>query len=73
VNGWFKVKAGAKYADCSERLFREWFKRGLRHVRVKGTIRTKPEWIDSFLGKNEVIHQSQTVNEITEDVCKGFL
>lgn len=71
MHGWLKVKAGAKYADCSERLFRDWLKMGLRHVRVRGTIRTKPDWIDEFLMKGET-HQDHVLN-IVNDVCKGLL
>lgn len=69
--GWFKVPAAAKYADCSPRLFRDWLKQGLRHVRIRGTIRTKADWIDEFLMKGE-IHQDQVAN-IVDDVCKELL
>lgn len=71
MHGWLKVKSGAAYADCSERLFRDWLKDGLRHIRLRGTIRTKPEWIDAYLMRFE--ESGNQVDAIVDDVCKEVL
>jgi hypothetical protein len=34
TSGWLKTKNGARYANVSQRTFRDWFKEGLRHVRL---------------------------------------
>jgi hypothetical protein len=67
VQGWLKIKNAAVYADVSERLFRDWLKQGLRYVKVNGSIRTKPEWIDSFLMGFEANSDDQ-VDRIVEQV-----
>ncbi len=67
VQGWLKIKNAAVYADVSERLFRDWLKQGLRHVKVNGSIRTKPEWIDEFLLNFEAKPDDQ-VYRIVEQV-----
>ena len=72
---WCRVKRGAKYADCSERTFREWCASGmLRHTKVNGTIRTRTDWIDEFLGKHEINPQDEcaSVDEMVDEVLKDF-
>jgi excisionase family DNA binding protein len=32
--GWCRVKQAAKYAGVSERTFRDWLRRGLKHARL---------------------------------------
>lgn len=50
MEGWTKIKSGARYAGMSERTFRSWLKSGLRHVRLpSGTILIKYLWIDKYL------------------------
>jgi len=69
VKGWAKIKAGAKYSGVSERTFRKWLKSGLRHSRLpSGTILTKPEWMDEYLERFEVVENR--VDKITEEICK---
>ena len=69
--GWLKIKSAAKYADCSERLFRDWIKDGLRHIRYHGTIRTKPEWIDEFLEGYVVVNKK--LDSIVDEVCDEIM
>ena len=69
--GWLKVKNAARYADVSERTFRDWLKDGLRHVRLRGSIRVKPQWIDSYLLGYEI--NRDQVDVIVDDVCRGLL
>jgi len=68
--GWTKVKQGAEYAGVSERTFRPWLKDGLRHIRLRsGTVLTKYEWIDEFLGSFEVMDkESERIDEIVTGV-----
>lgn len=68
MQGWAKVKKAAAYADVSERTFREWLKEGLRHVRLRGTIRIKFEWIDEFLESFSV--EENEVDRIVDEVFK---
>jgi len=68
MQGWAKVKNAAAYADVSERTFRNWLKEGLRHVRLRGTIRIKFEWIDEFLESFSV--EEDRVEQIVDDVMK---
>lgn len=73
--GWTKVKGGAAYADHSERTFRPWFKKGLRHVRLpSGTILTKFEWIDEFLEQFEVnvSKDKNHIDKIVEETMREF-
>lgn len=68
--GWLKTKNAARYADVSERTFRDWLKSGLKHTKYRGSIRVKPEWIDEFLTGYEVEHNQ--VDEIVDGVLKEF-
>ena len=74
-SGWAKRKAGAKYAGIGERTFQEWFKAGLRFVRLpSGTILTKYQWIDEFLEAFEVGKSSvkEQVDNVVDEVLSGF-
>ena len=46
----------------------------LRHTKVNGTIRTRTDWIDEFLGKHEINPQdeSASVDEMVDEVLKDF-
>ena len=69
--GWAKVKNATRHAGISERCFRGWLKRGLRHVRLpSGTILIKYEWIDKFLENFEV--QDNEVSRIVDEIEKDF-
>lgn len=72
--GWFRIKAGAKYAGVSERTLRSWLKTGLRHSRLPtGTILVKREWLDEFLEHYEYDTDGSEVNRIVYQICKGGL
>jgi excisionase family DNA binding protein len=50
MNGWAKVKAAARYAGVSERTFREWLQRGLKHARLpSGHILISFNAVDEYL------------------------
>ena len=66
--GWVKVKKAAKYADVSERTFRDWLKDGLRHSRVRGTILISYAALDEYLMDFEV--RDNQVDEIVDEVVK---
>ena len=71
MDGWTKVKGGAPYGGVGERTFRDWFKNGLRCVRLpSGTILTKYEWIDEFLEQFE--NTGNKVDAIVDSVMKDF-
>jgi len=71
MRGWTKSKGGSVHAGVSERTFRPWLKRGLRHVRLpSGTILIKYEWIDKFLENFEV--QDNEVSRIVDEIEKDF-
>jgi len=55
MDGWAKIKQASGYAGVSQRSFRNWLKKGLRHSRLEtGTILIKAEWIDEFLESFEI-------------------
>ena len=71
---WKTVKDTAIYCDVSPRTVRMWIKElELKHVRVRGILLIKLEWIDSFLEsfmedhtkENEI---DQLVNEVVGDL-----
>jgi len=54
-NGWAKVKKASAYAGVSERTFRSWLSKGLRHARLpSGAILVSYSAIDEFLASFEV-------------------
>lgn len=69
MTGWTKPKGGAVYASVSERTFRSWLKKGLRHIRMNtGTILIKYSWIDQFLESFEV--QENEISSIVSEIEK---
>lgn len=71
MDRWGGVKAGAKHAGVSERTFRPWLKKGLKHSRLpSGTILIKysdiDEFLESFAVKNDQV--DEIVNEIMEEM-----
>jgi hypothetical protein len=49
MKGWAKVKVTARYAGVSERTFRAWLQRGLKHARLpSGHILISFSAIDEF-------------------------
>jgi hypothetical protein len=65
--GWLKVKAAAKHSGISERLFRDWLKRDLRHVRLpSGMILVKSDWIDSWL--EHFVEKRNQIDDIVNQV-----
>jgi len=71
MQGWAKVKDGAKYAGISERTFREWLKNGLQHsVLPTGTILLKYSAVDEYLEIYSV--QENEIANLVEDVMRDF-
>ena len=71
MEGWCKVKGGAKYSGVCERSFRNFPKAGLRHVRLpSGTLLFKYEWIDEFFERFTVKDDEvdAIVNETLRDL-----
>ena len=66
--GWMKTRKSCEYADTGERTFRDWLKEGLKHVRYKGTIYVKPEWIDEFLERH-IVNENE-VEKVVDEVCR---
>jgi len=72
VQGWSKIKGGAKHAGVSERTFRPWLKMGLKHSRMpSGTVLVKFAEIDRFLDRYEVSENrvDKIVTEIEKEIC----
>lgn len=68
--GWCKPSVGAKHAGISLKVFRGWFKNGLRHVRLdNGRILTRYEWIDSYLKGFEV---KDNASKMADDLMEGL-
>jgi hypothetical protein len=71
VDGWGRIKDGAKYSAVKERTFRDWLKAGLKHSRLpSGTILIRYSWIDEFLEKYEV--NENQVDKIVDETMKGL-
>ena len=64
------LSTGAEYADVGERTYRDWFKKGLRSVRVKGIVLTKVEWIDEFLEAHEKMKHDDRVDSIVNEIME---
>jgi hypothetical protein len=70
---WMKVASGALYADVSRGTFRNWLRDGLPHVKVKGIILVRREWLDEWLeGFLVSDNQSTEVNRLVEEVMRGI-
>lgn len=77
MSEWMKVESVADYCDTSRRNVQNWiYKEGLRHIKVKGTVRIKREWLDQWLEAHEV-HKKRTAKNTSEHYdsmvqkCKG--
>jgi predicted site-specific integrase-resolvase len=71
MGGWGKVKESAQHAGVSERTFRPWLKRGLKHSRLpSGTILIRFSDIDKFLESFAV--DDNKVDQIIDEVVKEF-
>ncbi len=71
MEGWATIKKAAKYADISERTFREWLKEGLKHSRLNAkTIRIRYSDIDEFLERFQV--DDHLVDDLVESVMRDF-
>ena len=68
---WKKIKAASQYAGISERLFRDFLKKGLRHSRLpSGTILVKEAWLDEYFESFEVKENQieKIVNEVVKEI-----
>lgn len=69
MDGWARIKAGAKHSGVSERTFRDWLKAGLKHSRLaSGTVLVKFEDIDEFLKSFQV--NENEVDRIVDGTLK---
>lgn len=77
VQGYCKVKDGAKYAGVSERTFWNWLKDGLESTRPrdKKTLLIKIEWIDEYLAryKDKGGQIKKLANEANEAIANKAL
>ena len=61
---WMKVESIADYCDTSRRNVQNWiYKEGLRHIKVKGTVRIKREWLDQWLEAHEVLEKPESIRK----------
>ena len=71
MEGWATIKKAAKYADVSERTFRDWLKNGLKHSRLNAkTIRIRYSDIDEFLDRFQV--DDHLVDDLVDSVMRDF-
>ena len=71
MEGWATIKKAAKYADVSERTFRDWLKNGLKHSRLNAkTIRIRYSDIDEFLERYQV--DDHLVDDLVDSVMRDF-
>ena len=70
MNGWGKVKQAARYAEVSERTFRDWLKDcNLKHSRLStGTILIRFSVVDEFL--ESFVVNGNEVDQIVDEVCR---
>ena len=74
MTGWLRIKPAARYAGISERLFRDWIKAGLRHVRMpSGLLLTRPAWVDEWLEQFEAEgnHRAE-LDRLVDEVVDSF-
>ena len=69
--GWCRVKSAASYAGVSERTFREWIQRGLKHARLPSghiliSFAAVDEWLNGFCEAEN--RADRIVNEILREV-----
>jgi excisionase family DNA binding protein len=71
MEGWATIKKAAKYADVSERTFRDWLKNGLKHSRLNAkTIRIRYTDIDEFLERYQV--DDHLLDDLVDSVMRDF-
>ena len=71
MEGWATIKKAAKYADVSERTFRDWLKNGLKHSRLNAkTIRIRYSDIDEFLDRFQV--DDHLLDDLVDSVMRDF-
>lgn len=71
MEGWATIKNAAKYADVSERTFRDWLKNGLKHSRLNAkTIRIRYSDIDEFLERFQA--DDHLIDDIVDSVMRDF-
>jgi excisionase family DNA binding protein len=71
MEGWATIKKAAKYADVSERTFRDWLKNGLKHSRLNAkTIRIRYSDIDEFLERFQV--DDHLLDDLVDSVMRDF-
>jgi excisionase family DNA binding protein len=71
MEGWATIKKAAKYADVSERTFRDWLKNGLKHSRLNAkTIRIRYSDIDDFLERYQV--DDHLIDDLVDSVMRDF-
>ena len=71
MNGWAKIKIAAAYAGVSDRTLEDWFKQGLKFVRLpSGTRLIKYEWIDEFLEK--FLESENQVDKVVDEILSGL-
>jgi len=69
MDGWGRIKEGAKHSGVKERTFRGWLKAGLKYSRLpSGTILIRYSWIDEFLEKYQV--NENQVDRIVDQAVK---
>lgn len=72
MSRWMKIPAGAEYAGVSIRTFRDWLKKGLKHVRLdSGMILTKDIYVDSFL-EQFIVQDSTTSSTFVDEMLKDI-
>ena len=68
---WGNIRDGAKYSGVSERTFRKWLKKGLRHSRLEtGSVLIRFTAIDEYLEKHSVCDNK--TDEIVDEVLKDL-
>ncbi len=72
MQGYLRPKIAAEYCCISERTLREWLKEGLRHIKHRGIVLIKVEWIDEFLSKYSV-DSDAAVDKIVSVVMKEMV
>ncbi len=73
--GWFKVKLAGDYAGgASKGTVRTWIKeRGLRYIKVGGTVLIKRTWLDEWLEGFEVGQDRGTeVDKMVDEVMESL-
>lgn len=69
MDGWGRIKEGARYGGVKDRTLRSWLKLGLKHSRLsKGAILIKFSDIDEFL-KSFQVNENQ-VDMIVDETMK---